>query len=225
MDSPQLSQCGKWLVVDLGRPHSILSWAVVGGGQTRGQCVVWHRVSNSDLPPDVDPQAYYEEQLAGRGLTRPCVGFLTSAPLGTFVEAQRESGGLWARCVATVGLSNAVTIGDVARGAPAPAGTINILLQVSIPLSDGAALEALSLVAEARTLAVLGGGVPSIAGDSIASGTGTDCIAIAAPLSDSDGPAAAIYAGKHTPLGHVIGAAARSAIAEGVREWKQRCRL
>lgn len=223
MDPPELSACGKWLFVDLHRPHSILSWAVLGGGKSRANRVVWHRVSSSDLSPDVDPKAYFEEQLERRFETRSCVGFLTSAPLETFVETRRELDGLWARCVATVGLSNAITIGDAPTSRPARQGTINILLQTSVPLSDNAAIEALSLVAEARTLAVLQGSVRSIAGDSIATGTGTDCIAIAAPLAIPEETAAADYAGKHTALGHLIGACACEAITQGVRDWKRRC--
>jgi adenosylcobinamide amidohydrolase len=223
LDRPQISECGKWLSVDLRRPHSILSWAIVGGGKTHAQRVVWHRVSNSDLAPDVDPKGYFEQQLARRFDNGTCVGFLTSAPLETFVETRRELDGLWALCVATVGLSNAVTIGDPPTSRASAQGTINILIQSSVPLSDNAAIEALSLVAEARTLAVLQGSVRSIAGDSIATGTGTDCIAIAAPLATSEETAAADYAGKHTALGHLIGGCTREAITQGVRDWKRRC--
>jgi adenosylcobinamide amidohydrolase len=166
---------------------------------------------------------YFEEQLARRFEPRPCVGFLTSAPLGTFVETRRELEGLWARCVATVGLSNALTIGDLPTGRSVSPGTINILVQVAVPLSENAALEAVSLVAEARTRAVLEGHVRSTAGNSIASGTGTDCIAVASPLAISGETAPADYAGKHTALGYLIGACASEGISRGVRDWKRRC--
>jgi adenosylcobinamide amidohydrolase len=218
-----MSACGKWLSVDLCQPHSVLSWAVLGGGKTAARTVVWHRVAGSDLPPHVDPKAYFEEQLGRRFERGPCVGFLTSAPLATFVEMRRELDGLWARCVATVGLSNALTIGDLPTGRTSSPGTINILVQVAVPLSENSALEALSLVAEARTLAVLEGQVRSTAGNSIASGTGTDCIAIASPLAMPEEGAPAAYAGKHTALGHLIGACASEAISRGVRDWKRRC--
>ncbi|MGH8202726.1 MAG: adenosylcobinamide amidohydrolase [Steroidobacteraceae bacterium] len=49
-------------------------------------------------------------------------------------------------------------------------GTINVLLQTSVPLTDLAAIEALSIVAEARTVAVLEGGIQSTAGSGFASG-------------------------------------------------------
>ena len=65
-----------------------------------------------------------------------------------------------ARCVATVGLGNALCAGDPPV-AGEPAGTINLLCHVSTPLSELALLEALALAAEARTLALLEARVPS----------------------------------------------------------------
>ena len=46
--------------------------------------------------------------------------------------------------------------------------------------------------------------------------TGTDCIAVAAPLSGEP----AQFAGKHTALGEAIGDAVYRATAEGIREWR-----
>lgn len=99
------------------------------------------------------------------------------------------------------------------------AGTINILLQTSVPLTDLAAMEALSIVAEARTVAVLEGNVHSTAGMGFASGTGTDCIAVASPRGSN--ATAQSYAGKHTVLGYLIGAATFEAVAAGVQNSKR----
>ena len=77
-----------------------------------------------------------------------------------------------------------------------------------------AQLEALALAAEARTLAVREAGIASTRTGLPASGTGTDCIVIAAPDAPHDQCAA--YAGKHTALGHVIGAAVHDATRLGI---------
>jgi adenosylcobinamide amidohydrolase len=54
--------------------------------------------------------------------------------------------------------------------------------------------------------------------DSIATGTGTDCIAIMAP--DISAPEPARYAGKHTALGHVVGEAVLRATEAAIAQWK-----
>ena len=126
---------------------------------------------------------------------------------------------MWARCVATVGLNNALRIGDLPSPTASRPGTINVLIQTSVPLSDAGAIEALSIATEARTVAVLEGGVHSTAGPGIASGTGTDCIAVASPIGSDAMPA--LYAGKHTMLGHLIGASTYEAVAKGVRNCKR----
>ena len=75
-------------------------------------------------------------------------------------------------------------------------------------------IEAVSIATEARTAAVLDLGERR-KGVAV-TGTGTDCIAIAAPLGDD----AAVFAGKHTAIGECIGAAVYKATAEGIRTWQ-----
>jgi adenosylcobinamide amidohydrolase len=221
--SPSLSECGKWLRVNFHTPHLVNSWAVLGGGAIEAQAVVWHRVTDSELRPEVEPQAYLSRQIetyyGSKETSCPLVGFLTGAHLAGYIESFLHRSSVWTRCVATVGLNNAVRIGDLPTGSTARPGTINILLQTSIPLSDAGTIEALSIVAEARTVAVIEGGIPSTAGLGFASGTGTDCIAVASPIRSDAG--AALYAGKHTLLGHLIGASAYEAVLKGVRHCKQ----
>jgi adenosylcobinamide amidohydrolase len=55
-------------------------------------------------------------------------------------------------------------------------------------------------------------GVPSTRTGLPASGTGTDCIVIASPRAPGGVP----YAGKHTAIGHAIGAAVLEATRRGV---------
>lgn len=205
---------GCWLVVALGGPHQVLSWAVVGGGRRTASEVVWREVRDDELRPPADPEQLLREGLARIGLPG-AVGLLTSRSLDAHVEAERSGGGLRARCVATVGLGNALRAGDP-PGPSARIGTINLLCQLSEPLSDGALVEALSIAVEARTLAVIEGAVPSRRSGLAATGTGTDCVVVAVP------PGRGLrYAGKHTLAGHLIGAAVHDAVARGVAEWQR----
>lgn len=214
--SPTLSACGRWLEVDLGAPHRTVGWTLIGGGRGQTQRVFWHSVSAADLPREVDAKQLFEDRRRQRAGNTDGVGFLTGCALAEFVERRCDHGPLWARCIATVGLRNALRIGDPPSAGTSSPNTINILVQTSRALSEGASLEALSLVAEARTLAVLEGQVPSTVGSSFATGTGTDCIVVASPLASS-GESGDSFAGKHTEIGHLIGACVYAAVTHGIR--------
>jgi len=225
--APELSECGKWLRVSFDVPHRVRSWAVLGGGSQDALAVVWRQVTDGELCLGLDPRAYLIGRIAAHygphSASGGIVGFLTGAHLARHAETFLDHSGLWARCIATVGLNNALRVGDPPTSAAPHPGTINILLQTSVPLTDLAAIEALSVVTEARTVAVLEGGIQSTAGPGAASGTGTDCIAVAAPRESESNAAAQPYAGKHTVLGHLIGAATYKAVAAGVQD-SRKCR-
>jgi adenosylcobinamide amidohydrolase len=203
------------------QPQRVLSWAIAGGGMRRASQVVWLEVDDHELRPPVEARSYVRARLrAAHALD--AVALLTSRRLRAYVDERVEyrSAGrdpvLSARCVATVGLGNALRAGD-SPGPSARIGTINVLCALSVPLSAEAMLEALALAAEARTLAVREACVPSRRSGLPASGTGTDCIAIAAPVHGLGGPAR--YAGKHTAVGHLVGASVQSAVERGVEQW------
>ena len=217
------------LVVPLGAPHDVLSWAIVGGGRRVATDVVWREVVRGELGPEVDPPALLRRALADVGLP-DAVGLMTARDVRTFdvAEVVDAGGALRAQCVATVGLANALAAGDPPGTPPdAHAGTINVCVSLSVPLTDEALLEALALAAEARTAAVLEARLPSPLSGRPASGTGTDCIVVAAPVVPGGGyPAARFaYAGKHTRVGSVLGTAVRDAVARGIARWleEQRC--
>jgi adenosylcobinamide amidohydrolase len=202
-----------WLVARFARPQAVLSWAVVGGGRRRAATVAFCQVRDHDLPVGVDARALLRARLRAAGLAG-AVGLMTSRAVDRFEDVSHEASGVRARCLATVGLGNALRVGDP-TGAPARVGTINLLVAVSRPLGPGAQLEALSLAAEARTAAILDAGVASRRSGAPATGTGTDCIVLACPVEARG----AAYAGKHTPLGEAVGAAAYAAVRAGARRW------
>jgi adenosylcobinamide amidohydrolase len=219
----RLSLLDRFLVARFPSPHDVLSWAVVGGGRRRAEVVAWHQVVNRELGPDTDPPALLRGRLADAGIP-DAVGLLTSASLAGYTDVERECDGVAARCVATVGLGNALRAGDPTGmgstlAAAAGVGTINLLVRVSAPLAEEALAEALALAAEARALAVLEAGVRSLRSGLPATGTGTDCIVVAAPAAS--GGERLAYAGKHTAVGHGVGAAVEEAVRTGIEAWRR----
>ena len=213
---PSLIDDERLLVVKFPKVHRTLSWAVCGGGLGLTRAVVWRYVARGELSPTVDAAALMQASLEKHGLGR-AVGMMTARSLGTFDCVTRHQEGIAARAVATVGLGNALAVGDTPGplSAAARIGTINVLVQLSHALDEAGLAETLAVAAEARTAAVLGGRVPSRRSTELATGTGTDCIVVAAPELGEP----LRWVGKHTVAGALAGAVVREAVSRGVRRW------
>jgi adenosylcobinamide amidohydrolase len=200
-----------FLIARLASPHRALGWCLLHPGFSVVRDVVWVEVRNADLGPGVDPAALLRTKLA-EARVPDALAFMTSRDVSRWRLSEARVDDVHAACLTTVGLSNAERIGE-RRHARAVAGTINTLVRVSRPLSDGALVEAISIVAEARTAAIIESrrpkGPPSI------TGTGTDCIVVAAPCEGEP----LSCAGLHTAIGEALGAAVYRATREGAEEW------
>ena len=199
-----------WLEFDLGRDMQVLSWAVNRPGSVRARRILWREVRNADLPEDLDVQGWLGAELVARG-AGDAVTFLTSRDIRHHTTMTATAGGVEAQAVATVGLSNAERVGHRVDRAGTDWGTINVALRVDCGLTDAAMLEAMSIAVQARTAAVMDVDMPLAPGR--ATGTGTDCVAVAAP------PGAARYAGLHTDIGEAVGRAVYGAVLDGARDW------
>ena len=200
-----------WLTFDLGAEMQVLSWAINRPGFVTARRIVWREVRNADLPRDMDVTGWFKDELKAQGF-EDTVAFLTSRHVCCFHEASASVGATTADCVATVGLSNAERVGHRENRQAQDWGTINIAVRLSDALSQTGLIETLSIATQARTAAIMDIGLPLTSG--IATGTGTDCIAIAAPPGQSD------YAGLHTDLGEAVGAAVYRATALGAQQWQ-----
>ncbi len=196
------------LHADLGRPHHALSWGVVNGGLVQTRHVAWHQVRNSELSADVDAVQLLRERMAHHGHI-DAVGLLTSSAIADYTA--RESGGV--TCVCTLGLGNRLRVGDPPGAGSI--GTINLLVVCPRPLACATLAEVMSIATEARTAAVMSLGIESVRSGEAATGTGTDCIVVCAPL----GTAEPLYAGKHTELGSAVGQAVLNAVGASGRTW------
>lgn len=213
----RVEQRERWLIVSFSEPVRVCSWAIVGGGVVEADHVAWLEITNGELRPPVDPRRLLAARLAEQGLAR-AVGLLTSRDLRRYEDVVATQGAAAARCVATVGLGNAGRAGDPAHVA-GRIGTINILVAVNAPLSAEALLEASAIATEAKACAVLESGLKSRVSGLAATGTGTDCVVIACPRPTHTAHAAR-YAGKHTPIGAVIGECVARGVSQGVATWR-----
>lgn len=198
-----------WLIVKLPARMRALSWAPHRAGLVETSCVAWREVRDADLTADLDVEAWLTGELATEGLS-DAVTFLTSRSLEKHHLTSCTIGDATASCLATVGLGNAERIGQRV-GTPAPVGTINVLVVANTGLTDAAMIEAVAMAAEAKTAAVID--VARSVPTGIATGTGTDCIVIAAPMGDT------AHVGKHTALGEVLGRAVYTAVHKGAVQW------
>lgn len=207
-----------FLTARFAEPHRTLGWSLLHPGFAIASDVVWVEVRNSDLGLSVDPQAFLKSRLARSGLP-DALAFMTSRDIRRHHLCRHRAGAVEAACLTTVGLSNGERVG-ARRAQGLHAGTINTLVQVSVPLTDGAMVEAISVVAQARTAAVID--FQDAPRGTAITGTGTDCIVVASPCRGAE-PAA--WAGLHTEVGEAIGRAVYDATLEGAEQWARDFRL
>lgn len=203
-----------WLVLRLPTPHRVASWSLNRPGLVEASLVAWRQVGTHELAPDLDPAAFLAGALDTAGLGG-AVGLITARDVGAFVHRAAEVEGVRAECIVTAGLNNGERVGRRHGEGPALAGTVNIFCRAGVALTEAALLEAASLVAQARTVAIMEAGYRRPGGRHAVTGTGTDCIVMAAP---ADGAPQA-YAGMHTALGEAIGACVLEATRVAVAEW------
>lgn len=206
-----------WLVARFPQMQRMVSWSLARPGFVEAPAVAWLEVGNAELCAVDDPQRWFRAKLAARGLA-DAVGLMTARNVARHERAMRAVEGVGADCLITLGLNNGEHVGQRvgAHLHPLNAGTINILCALSVPVTDGALLEAASIVTQARTVALVEAAYRRPGRREIVTGTGTDCIVVCAPL----GPEPAPYAGMHTALGEAVGDAVLSATRAAIRTWR-----
>ena len=201
-----------WLSVSFARPVRVISWAVNRPGLVSAQQLLWREVKNRDLPIDVDPVAWLQKELKARNAL-DAVTMLTSCDIGNYCVADAAIEDVQVKAIVTVGLSNAERIGKRLDWSKEGWGTINLAVIIDQGLKEWALLEAMSIATEARTAAVCDADIQIATGR--ATGTGTDCVAIAAPEGDM------AYAGLHTALGEAIGLSVYDAVSAAINKWRK----
>jgi adenosylcobinamide amidohydrolase len=225
---------GRTLAVSLPAPWLVLGWAPLGGGFKHADLIVNHQIEDDDRAATEAPRAHLTGVVRALGRDpRRAVAMMTGAQVARAGRATLGRDGLVVGAWCSAGCTNALKVGDRATvGVPRATetdrhklrtlkpGTINLIVAINQPFTRSAMAEALQIAVEARVAAIHDAGVVSVRSGAIATGTGTDCIAVAAPISASRATSVA-YCGKHTLAGELIGRAVmRScavAIAHAVR--------
>jgi len=155
--------------------------------------------------------AEYCRQLQLSGTT---VGMMTSASMDS-----RSSQGVEISAMVTAGISNARCAGDKSdwrtfQTDANPIGTINIIILTSATMSHAAMVESVMLATEAKTVAMRRLGVKSLVSGAIATGTGTDAIAVANGFCSET----IRYCGKHVLFGEMLASVVIEAITESLSD-------
>ena len=181
-------------------PFRCASSASVGGGVGDRAWVL-----NAEVALDYHHEPVEHIARIGGELGLPAgwgVGLLTAARvLDVVVRHDDERVG----CAATVGVSTptwaAAPDGSWSRWAP---GTINLVCWLPAPLSDAALVNAVVTATEAKSQALLEGGVPG-------TGTASDAVAVCCPPGGSEP-----YAGPRSTWGARLARAVHAAVTAGL---------
>jgi len=182
-------------------PALVISSGALGGGIGTRRWVVNATVPMSYDPTDVP--AHLAELASGLGLSGPGTALVTGLDV-TRVATVTEHG---------VTAAATVAIGEPAWAAAppaagAPVGTINVVVELPVRLSEGALVDAVATVAEAKVQALLDLGVPG-------TGTCTDATVVGCPTA---GPAEA-YGGPCSTWGARVARTVYAAVLRGGRDW------
>jgi adenosylcobinamide amidohydrolase len=210
------------LVIMLPASYRVLGWAPMGGGLRRAGVILNRQIALDNRAAADSPRIYLYQLARSLGFApRGTVGMMTGANIGRggFATMRRHELVVSAWCSA--GCSNALRVGDRATAPSSQPGTINIAVAINEALSVAALAEALQIAVEARVLAVQQAAVVSRRSGLPATGTGTDCVVVAAPDRTANHAGGIIdYCGKHTVAGELIGRAVLRSCAAAL----SRCR-
>ena len=198
-----------------------LSSAVLNGGLVKADHILNLRVAKNcegekgASEPSVVTLEKYSRMMDWKGVT---VGMMTAADAESFRNVKRVEQKVEVRALVTAGITNARRAGDPAdcrdMGVSAPAnGTINIIILTDAILTPAAMVEAVSMVAEAKSAALQNLDIRNPETGSLATGTGTDAVAIVS----GNGPSEIRYCGKHTLFGEMLAATVIEAITSSLQ--------
>lgn len=177
----------------------VASTASCGGGLGLRSWVINAQVARDYARVDLDRHG--AELAGGAALAGDGVVMFTAAHVRGVRRA--DDGGV--RVDVTVGITHPTWAADASDESVAPVpGTINIVAQLPVRLTDAALLNALCTVTEAKTQALLTAGIPG-------TGTPSDAVTVICP---PDGPAEP-FAGPRSEWGARLARAVHDAVAAG----------
>src|SRR5210317_1315786 len=218
----ELKQTPEHVCVQFSTEHPVLSSAVFNGGECHASNILIMQVAkNFDGTKQIveNPENTLAEYCRQLQLSGATVGMMTSASMDSFRLVSRSSQGVVISAMVTAGISNARCAGDRAdrrtfQPDANPTGTINIIILTNATMSQAAMVESVMLATEAKTVAMRKLGLKSPVSGTIATGTGTDAIAVA----NGFGAGTIRYCGKHVLFGEMLASAVIEAITESLSD-------
>jgi adenosylcobinamide amidohydrolase len=218
----ELKQTAKHICVGFSTEHPVLSSAVFNGGACAASNILIMKVAeNFEGTKKIaeNPENTLAEYCRQLQLSGTTVGMMTSASMDSFRRVSRSSQGVEISAMVTAGISNARCAGDRAdwrkfQPNANPAGTINTIILTNATMSHAAMVESVMLATEAKTVAMRKLGVKSPVSGAIATGTGTDAIAVV----NGFGLRSVRYCGKHVLFGEMLASVVIEAITESLSD-------
>jgi len=194
-DRRQLSM----LVWSFDEPMTVASTAACGGGLGERRWIINAQVQHDYRRRD---QQRHGAELAAVAGVAEAGGVVMFTALDVSRVRSAQDGGV--HVDATVGLTLPVWAAAPDVGVAAAPGTVNLMAQLPVRLSDAALLNALCTATEAKTQALLEAGVPG-------TGTASDAVTIVCP---ADGPAE-LFGGPRSMWGARLARAVHAAVLAG----------
>lgn len=204
------------LVSLLGSDFRVLSSSVLNGGLTSARHVLNLKVPG-DLGELEDPAITLQNYADSLGCDGAVIGMMTAASMNSLRLYEDTVQGVDIVVLVTCGLDNARCVGDRAEyrsmmTEPLQAGTINIIMLTSVAMSDAAKVEAVQMITEAKSAALCEAGIVSPVSERIATGTGTDAVAVMSRVGGQE----IAYCGKHVRFGEVLGRLVFDAVMDSI---------
>jgi len=214
----QVETTADYVHISFSSPQRILSSAVLNGGFVQADHILNWKVSGDPSISEAPDKSLREFALQ-QGWQGEVVGMMTAASMNSFRMEQVSQQGIDFTVLVTSGLSNARRAGDKADIqdillTSKEIGTINLVLICSAQLTDAAMVEAIMVATEAKAAALQEAGIESLVSGGVATGTGTDSIAVVS----GDGPATIEFCGKHVLLGEWIGRLVLKVVSDSISE-------
>ena len=227
-------RAGLYLVAELLAPHRVLSnSAHVGGQRDDLRFLVNHQSCEAQgdrerhgLIAAAGPVAWHHRVCGELGLPVDETAVMgTAANMAYAAHRSAAFDDLRVDAFTTAGVAgNAARAGDPSawtetgegwRRASPPPGTINTILLIGCPVTPAAQTRAVVTMTEAKSAALADLAVPSRYSATIATGTGTDQLCLAAPLDPERRPRDSTS--PHVKLGEIIGVAVKESVREALR--------
>ncbi|RXJ03883.1 ATP-binding cassette domain-containing protein [Anaerobacillus alkaliphilus] len=214
-----VTQNNEYIAIQSPFQFKTLSSAVVGAGFSWERTFINRHVDkhyNCD-----DPKTEYKQFLTAKNFdVSETVGMMTAAVLEDAEFIIKEFEEFTVFVMVTAGLSNAVDVSKayLHDGKKATVGTINTWIFIDGNLSEAAFVQALVTATEAKAKALHDEEILDPVMGTIATGTSTDSIMIAATQKGKEFP----YAGSITALGKAIGLLVHEATQKAIERNKRR---